>query len=342
MRNKFGVGEVTAINGLKGNNYIISCGCLNTYAEALSWANANIVSTASTTFLADNIIIQGCQRTDLAVLEAFKQIEYCAKQYPTKQIYLSGCLAKRFDIPVLAGVKRLVPLYKDNQYIRYFHLVQRENQQLNWNQLFSGYYPVRIGRGGSRYRGQCNGATIRPGLCKIDSNYYNRVGLEREMRETDKPTVLVSDKPTVDQLNRWLGTAIFSDVPIALSNVEADDCILPFIEEVLLSAARCKVLSGIHCRLRSTHPKILSHYDYNVSKIERFLSLVRKLKKLGVFCAADVVINFKGIKDPGMRRIKSLFDVVRWEPYWDGKWDRRKAENRSEIYNQSNFDWTFF
>ena len=96
----------------KSSNYIISASCLTARSEALSWANFPSTNITRNPFISDNIIIQGCQRNDLAVLTAIELLEKYKKDYIGRNIYLTGCLAKRFDIEIPKGVHRLNTLKK--------------------------------------------------------------------------------------------------------------------------------------------------------------------------------------------------------------------------------------
>ena len=118
LENPSGSGILYEENDLQ--NQLVSgicCGCMSLYAEFLSWANANNNMIAAGIELADSIIILSCQVTDLSVFNDLKIAKKCHREFPEAQIYISGCLARRFDIKLPAWCRRLENLVCNGQYI---------------------------------------------------------------------------------------------------------------------------------------------------------------------------------------------------------------------------------
>lgn len=114
VENIFGKGVLLNIRDLPiGQIYIQCTACMSIYSECNSWANANMDKISKNIDAANDIVILGCQVTDLAVLNDMVTLEKLIKQYPQKRFYMGGCLARRFDIPLPEGVFRLDSIKSD-------------------------------------------------------------------------------------------------------------------------------------------------------------------------------------------------------------------------------------
>ena len=63
----------------------------------------------------------------------------------------------------------------------------------------------------------------------------------------------------------------------------------------------------------------------------RTIEIARELKEKGVYIATNIIIDYKDFPQD-FSEIYKLYDYVSWNPLWDGKWDRKKAEERFEKY----------
>ena len=66
--------------------------------------------------------------------------------------------------------------------------------------------------------------------------------------------------------------------------------------------------------------------------MHEYLGRVHELKELGVILATNIIIDYKNFQNPNMEELKRLFDYISWNPYWDGVWNREKAEARFAAY----------
>lgn len=339
ITNKYGSGEIELSENLKKNIFIVSATCLTSHTEILSWANCNRDRIVREPFIADNIVIQGCCRNDMAVLKAMKILDYYRKEYVGGRVFLTGCLAKRMDIKLPKNVHRLVPLVRDSEYIKDRTLVRNEDIMPEWGKLFTAFYPLRIGSGNIRTTNACDGRSIKMGNKVLDCGDDAKRNLLNEIAYFDKTPALVCDRPRRSQLESWLKTSVYNSVPIAIYNAEIEELIDKDIERLLLAAARHRTLRALHCQFRSASAQVLFHFNVNVSKAYRVLDLIKKLRNHQVFCAADGVVHYKHIKDNTKLTLNHVFDYVRWEPYWNGKWNQSLAESRYKMYSNPTFDW---
>lgn len=88
---------------------------MNIYSEFLSWANdkRNVTRFVSAED-ARSITILGCALNDLSIYNSLNLLNFVMKQHPDKDFYIGGCLAKRFDLYLPDGVRRL-DILKNNQ-----------------------------------------------------------------------------------------------------------------------------------------------------------------------------------------------------------------------------------
>ncbi len=82
---------------------------------------------------------------------------------------------------------------------------------------------------------------------------------------------------------------------------------------------------------------VLTDMHRGVNATMETISLAKELKNLGVIIATNVIIDYKDFTQD-LTDIVELYDYVSWNPLWDGKWDRERAEQRFEKYIIGKYD----
>lgn len=70
----------------------------------------------------------------------------------------------------------------------------------------------------------------------------------------------------------------------------------------------------------------------NIKKTIGFMSVSNSFRFFGTKLATNIIIDYKDFKNSAYTELYTLFDYVSWNPYWDGKWDRDKAEKNYKYY----------
>ena len=166
--------ELVKAKDLRGTVALKCAACLSVWADALSWANNVRNKHTPSTWNADNIVVLGCQVTDLAVLNDLRVMADLRSQLeadnPSKarRFLVGGCLAKREDIPLPEGWERVEDLRSDYTHIGQGDIVglvppfwvpgfeKKHPNKLRPGGLFRDHYPLRIGVG---CKGNCSRAS---------------------------------------------------------------------------------------------------------------------------------------------------------------------------------------
>ncbi|NCN86804.1 radical SAM protein [archaeon] len=326
--------KIFDIDELTGTVFLSCAACMSVYADALSWANANKERIVKDPALADNIIVLSCQVTDLAVLSDIRTLENYMKKYVGKKYFISGCLAKRLDVKLEEGVQRLECPRKFYQPIEDKSLVKFEKpfwitnfeeteEQLASGNIFRNMYPLRIGKGCPF---NCSYCTIRITRGKFAECYSNK--LEEEFLRFED-VLLTADSPMINQIKEWHDIAIKHNKPFSIRNVEPS--IVCGCRNEFLNLAKKGLLKIFHSPIQSDNEAVLKDMNRNVKDTFETIELARELKKYGVVIATNIIIDYKNFVQD-FSRIMDLYDYVSWNPLWDGKWDRKKAEERFEKY----------
>ncbi len=342
VTNRFGTNEMYEIEDVRYPIYCESAACLSVYTDFLSWLSKNIEKDICTLDpqKAKSIIILGCQVTDLAILNDIQIAEKLRKQNPKADIYMSGCLAQRFDIELPRFIKRLNVVRVLNQpileearnstiYAKPFWVnnIDTKNEYAQGN-LFRQYYWLKIGAG---CHGKCKYCTIRDtrgkGFEAIPSEQIDEF-LQHEN------VVIVSDSPTVNQVKEWCSIAIKFNKDISIRNIEpqtANAC-----KNELMSVAKSYLLKNFHCPIQSMEEQILIAMNRSVSQTKNAIELMQEMRQFGTKVATNIIIDYvvdgTYYKNMPTQELNKLFDYWSWNPYFDGKWDRGLAEKRFKKY----------
>lgn len=333
--NIFGDGLLYDELDLIGDIYITCCACMSIYAEALSWANSHRNRIVTTPEEANAIIVLSCQVTDLAILNDIKTMEYLMVRYPGRCYYIGGCLARRYDIDLPAGVKRLDSIRMDYTPISNKSLVRFEppfwvpgfmdsEHELAAGNIFRNMYPLRIGVGCSRKCSYCTISVTRGKAYELDHNV-----LEGEFRFHDD-ILLIADSPSTQQLRMMIEMAKKFNKKISIRNVEPH--ITKEITEDLFDLSRMGLLKIYHSPIQSTRRSVLAgmNRDPEIPILNAFN--LQGTRQHGTLLATNIIIDYKDFPNPDETWLKSNFDYISWNPYWDGKWDRKIAEDRFTKY----------
>jgi tRNA A37 methylthiotransferase MiaB len=320
---------------LQGKVFGVCTACMSLYAEYLSWANHpgsenKAVKNAES---ADNIVFLCCQVTDLAVLNDLRTMERYKAQYPDKQFYVSGCLARRVDVELPSWVRRLDNLKRDGTFIADTSFVSFEKpfwvknyDEAEYSEFKDGHflrkkYPFRIGVG---CHGMCAYCTIR-----FTRGAAYEIQADEEF-ERANDMVLIADSPQPHQLRYWMKSAREKNKKIAIRNVEPHVALE--VWDDLKSFAKTGLLTIFHCPVQAFREDVLKRMGRDVKETHE---VIKRIGSLGVPAATNIIIDYEDFPND-FETIKYEFTYVSWNPYWDGSWDRKKAEERFVKY----FPWT--
>ena len=323
------------INDIPDGKIFMACSaCLAVYADALSWANANPSRITKDPKEAKHIIVLSCQVTELAILNDLRTAEKYEEEHPGAIVYISGCLAERSDIEF--KFERMHQMRVDYEPIKDKSLVHFEKpfwipyfqespgKDLVQGALFRYHYPLRIGKGCPF---NCTYCTIRITRGKFRTYEINEA-LEKEFLENDK-VVLTADSPTADQIKAWAETATKHNKPISIRNIEPQVAI-KCIEEICTLIGK-GLVDIFHCAVQSTDVEVLKDMGRDFDATLRMLAIFKEMKGADVITATNIIVDYKGFPNK-FNDVYNTFDYVSWNPYWDGVWDREKAEKRYAKY----------
>lgn len=342
VQNRFGTQNMYEIEDICYPIYCESAACLSVYTDFLSWLSKNIEKDVCTLDpkKAKSIIILGCQVTDLAILNDIRIAERLKEENPVADIYMSGCLAQRFDIDLPAFIKRLNVVRVLNQpileearnltvYANPFWVdeIDDKNEYAQGN-LFRQSYWMKIGAG---CHGKCKYCTIRDtrgkGFEAIPAEQINEF-LQHEN------VVIVSDSPTVSQVKEWCLIALDCNKEISIRNIEpqtANAC-----KDELMAVSQNGLLKNFHCPIQSMEEQILVAMNRSVYQTQQAIELMQEMRRYGTKVATNIIIDYvidgTNYKNMPIQELNRLFDYWSWNPYFDGNWDRKTAEQRFKKY----------
>lgn len=337
-KNIFGEGIIYDKEDLGKKIYATSAACMSVWSDMLSFANRYKDRFVSNPKEADSIVVLGCQVTDLAVLN---DLEVAKKLHEetNKDIYLGGCVAQRFDIPLPDYIKRLNVIREYNIDLEDRTLVHYEkpfwvkefnemDDNLKDGHLFRNFYPLKIGAG---CHGKCKYCTI----VHTRGGYYEAVPTN-QINEflNHENVVLISDSPTPSQIKAWCKIANETNKDISIRNIEPQNLIQ--CREELLQLADKNLLKIVHCPVQSFDEELLIAMNRNVTATNKAIELIKELRNKGVLTATNIIIDYtvngKLYKNHDKEKLNEYFDYYSWNPYFDGNFDLKKAENRFKKY----------
>lgn len=344
VTNRFGEGTLYEAKDLGRNVYCLCTACMSVWSEFLSWANEEKELQMrefhdKPSYATDTIIVLGCQVTDLAVLNDLRAAEELHEKFPNTPIYMGGCLAQRFDIELPNWLGRLDVTRTLYQEIKDKSLVdwqkpfwvedlEADYDMLQPGNLFRNFYPLKIGAG---CHGKCKYCTIRD--TRGDSYTTCAYGQEKEFRAHEN-VVLVSDSPTVQQIKDWCNIAEMADKQISFRNVEPHIANICFDDFERLADKR--LLKILHCPIQSHNIQVLQAMNRDVESTLKFVENAQILRLMGVLVATNIIIDYvvdgELVHNMDADWLNENFDYWSWNPYFDGNWDRKKAEERFAKY----------
>lgn len=333
ITNIFGSGIQYDADDLSDKIYATCTACMSIYSEFLSWANANSNRIVRVPELAKDIIVLSCQVTDLAILNDLRTLESLKEKYPNRRFFIGGCLANRFDIELPSDVLRLSRVCSDYEFLEDRFLVNFENpfwvkdfsshskNNLKEGNLFRNYYPLRIGVGCNKTCTYCTIRHTRGDSYTLDSDKLIDEFIDHE------DVVLIADSPKAEQIRDWCKISKEYKRSISIRNIEpsvAIEC-----SSDILSLSKKGLLDTFHCPIQTNNIEALvamKRNPYNTFKLIAFVQSLRKKTNV----ATNIIVDYLDFKNP--IAVDEFFDYVSWNPYWDGKWNRQKAEERFKKY----------
>lgn len=340
VKNVFGSGTLYESTDLIGNIYATSAACMSVWSDFLSWANANKERMVKSIEEADTIVVLCCQVTDLAVLNDIRVCERLHKQ-TGKTIYLGGCLAQRFDIPLPHFIKRLDVVRVKNQPLLDKSLVHyeapfwvkdfketEEALSLEQGMLFRNFYPLKIGAG---CHGKCKYCTIRH---TRGEGYATDAKDQIEEFLAFENVVLISDSPTPKQIKDWCEIATRYNKAISFRNLEP--YVLVLCEKEVKELAKKGLLKILHCPIQSNDEELLQIMNRSVSATKKAVEIMQDVRKNGTFVATNIIIDYwyngKLYHNCDEEWLEKNFDYYSWNPYFDGNFDMERAKARFDKY----------
>ena len=340
VRNIFGTGVLYEAPDLHGKIYATCAACMSVWSDFLSWANVHKEKMVKCVEYADTIVVLGCQVTDLAVLNDIRVCEKLDK-LTGKFIYLSGCLAQRFDINLPDYVKRLDVVRVKNQPLYDKTLVHYEppfwvkdfeetgeTLSLKQGDLFRNFYPLKIGAG---CHGNCKYCTIRHTRGEgYEMSAKNQVD---EFLAFDN-VVLISDSPTVKQIRDWCEIATEYNKEISFRNMEP--YVLVACEKEVIDLSKKGLLRILHCPIQSFDDEVLKIMNRNISATKKAVEIMQEVRKYGTLVATNIIIDYvyngKVYPNYDKQLLEEKFDYFAWNPYFDGHFDLKRAKERFDKY----------
>jgi tRNA A37 methylthiotransferase MiaB len=340
IKNKFGSGNIFSIDDVDSKIYVECTACMSVWSDFLSWANFGNNKNLLTKNVneARSIVVLGCQVTDLAILNDLKKAEELHNINPTN-LYMGGCLAKRFDIELPDYIKRLDVVreeyvnIKDTSCITYakpFWVTEEINKENEYAQgnLFRDMYPLKIGAGCNR---NCKYCTIRD---TRGTSYSTSAQLQEKEFLSHDNVVLISDNPLPEQIKEWCAISIKNNKPISFRNVEPSNAVI--CKKELIELSSLGLLKIFHCPIQSNDIYILRKMGRDAEATEEYLQFSQLLRKNGTKVATNIIIDYEidGETYHNMNEdwLNTYFDYWVWNPYFNGNWDYENAVKKFNKY----------
>lgn len=365
VKNRFGNGILYEKEDLGESIYCVCTACMSVWSDFLSFANSEFIHYMNFKFYpkrvgkditpnfitngkvfrdTDTIVILGCQVTDLAIYNDIKTAEELHSQYPNTTIYMGGCLAYRFDIDLPDYLKRLEVIRTPYQYLTFVDgfidykvpfwnkELKDDSEPLETGNLFRHMYPLKIGAGCT---GSCKYCTIKDTRGEsFQTDAYLQLNEFLEHADKDNGVVLISDSPSVSQIEDWCHLADRYKKDISFRNVEPH--IAMKCSDSLEKIASQGLLKIFHCPIQSNDVELLKEMNRDVKSTIEFITFAQELRSLGVIVATNIIIDYtignKVYHNMDEEWLNSHFDYWSWNPYFDGKWDIDKAKERFKKY----------
>lgn len=333
--------------------YILCCACMSLYAEALSWANnvLNIKNIVKHPSDADIIIVIGCQVTDLAILNDIRTLESLQYQYPLAQIFIGGCLAYRTDVKMPKNIKRIEHFRSDYDVIYDKSLVtyQAPFWVKDYNKsdhdapychtsngnIFRNLYPLRVSVGCTKNCAFCTINKTRGKPYELDTQSEQFIN---EFKYAHNNIVIIADNPSKKSILDVFNLASKFQKTISIRNIEPATLYETWPELIDFVSNTPNLLKQIHMPIQSNIKETLADMKRNSFLTMASIQLMRVLReRYNVYTATNIIIDYKHFPNPS-HSLYETFNFISWNPYWDGIWNREKAEERYKHYIFNNFD----
>lgn len=353
INNKFGAGILYESKDLGNCIYAVCTACMSVWSDFLSYADSEKEKRGKEVtgfysddelYQTDTIVVLGCQVTDLAIYNDLDVAEKLHKKYPDIPIYMGGCLAHRFDIELPEWLRRLDVIRteyqeifgRDGEFIYYRRpfwnrdLKEDCTDEFETGNLFRHMYPLKIGAG---CHGMCKYCTIRDTRGEsYESDAFLQV--KEFLNHADEGVVLISDSPTIRQIQDWCMISLRYGKPISFRNVEPQNAL--YCKKQLLNLSKAGLLKIFHCPIQSNDPEVLQAMNRDVQKTLDYIEFAQELRREGTKVATNIIIDYKvGSKvfhNMPQKWLNDHFDYWSWNPYFDGKWNYEKAKQRFKYY----------
>ena len=273
----------------KGEKTFLTCNaCLSVFADG--WTESCLYSDKITLDIrkATNVVLLGCQVTDLAIYASMKYLEKIMKKYPNKNFFVSGCLAQRLDVELPKGIERVRLPYSNATHLS-------NERKPEWQKPFwiSGFknmpskkysdghtfrysYPFRVSKGCSFNCSYCTIKHTRGERAACDQGLLIRDPYLRNKSMKDN-VVLVADSPSKEEVNWFIDSMLDPKINIhskgfEIRNVEprvALEC-----KGSIIKAAKSGMLRLFHAPLQSLDADVLKDMNRNYNNTKNVSSLL--------------------------------------------------------------------
>jgi hypothetical protein len=150
-----------------------------------------------------------------------------------------------------------------------------------------------------------------------------------EFTRAPGPVVLIAEAPGAMQIQFWAEEALKQKKHVAIRNIEPRVALSTW--EHIEKLAKAKLLDVFHCPVQAVNPAVLADMKRDPGATINLVLAATELRAMGVVCATNIIVDYKDFENH-FDAVYKVFQYVNWNPWWDGKWDRAKAEARFKEY----------
>jgi len=319
VKNEFGEGTLYEINDIKGKLYFVGNFCSSKTEEALHWITINRHRVTTNINEADAIIIVCCQLTNSEVYNSLTHIKRIGIKYHNKTIYVTGCLAYRFDIQCFGRRLGFVNqnyecfiekenLFNNIELIKPIADVKhvRFTQKIALYETIEEWQKIYVSQGCNN---KCSFCSVRKCI-----GPYKEIKPESEQKKIflNSNHVCLTGDSVGDSVYKWLLLALEHNKYVSISHINVKTVI--FCYELLKKIAENNRLAYMHCAIQSLDSKILKHMNRDAVATVNAIEYLQEFRKLGTYVLIDIILDYemdgKIYENYEEMKLKGLFDEV--------------------------------
>ncbi|MCL2621561.1 MAG: hypothetical protein FWD32_00825 [Firmicutes bacterium] len=345
VKNEFGEGDLYEIDDIKGTIYFVSQRCHLRVSEMSQWISNNPKRVVDDIEHADNIIMMACQATNYEIYNMLTRIKRLMTKFFDKSIYLTGCLAQRFDVQLFAKRMTFINPHKSGNYdmdkdfhnttdialTDYISTIYTEDNYNYNSDLFvnaGAATPILVSRGCFN---KCSYCTIRK--CVGEYIEFPPEGNRLECFMKSRHVLLDGDC-IKSSVTPWLELALKHKKYTSISNIDHTAVVANF--ELLKKLAEQKMLVMIYCAIQSLDEKILKAMNRDYQSTKKAVELMQELRKFGTIFSTDIIIDFPvdGViyKNYDKELYDKLFDVCHLNIFSSSQYNEEETKKILKYY----------